>query len=205
MSHKEYAGSFLFGRRDGNLPEPLTKWRMVANDAEVRGRLEEVLGGRTEKFFNKGSRVMEILTESADVQILLGGVDSIRLEMVLWGHSGVIHHCDGVGYLSPKENRGKPCGCPPEIEKRKLNAKNGVGPQPSVEMEFRIAKCPELGVFSFRSNSWRFFSLVNDVKRELAEIDRETLCELSIQSFELESVENITLAYLSPVIEVLES
>ncbi|MFI6409699.1 hypothetical protein [Streptomyces sp. NPDC050548] len=146
-----------------------------------------------------------MLTDVERVEILLDGSDSVRLEMILWDHSGVIHHCDGEEYLSPIELRGISCGCPQRIEDRKSEAKKGVGPQPSTQIRFRVARFPELGLFSYRSNSWSLFDAANTLRSLIVEGGRETLCELSIEVVELESAAGANLSYFCPAVDVLKS
>ncbi|MGW1052493.1 recombination directionality factor [Streptomyces sp. NPDC001118] len=205
MPRSEYAGSFLFGRRQNNRPEPLDRWRIVSNEWEVGDGVREILGGKIEGPNGGDSREIEVLADVANVQILLDGTESVRLEMILWGSSGVVHHCDGQVHLSPVDKYGIPCGCPPGISERKSNAKNGMGPQPSTEISFRLAKRPNLGSFSFRSNSWGFFESANSLKATLLEGRCGVLCDLLIEAVELKSKGGVALAYFRPDVAVSES
>ncbi|MFE7273729.1 hypothetical protein [Streptomyces sp. NPDC057623] len=186
MPPKDYVGVILFGRRKGNRPEPLDRWRLASEDKTVRDRLEGVLN-------------------SGRFRVLLDSADSVQLEMVQWDQSGVIHHCDGAVILSPAERIGTPCGCPLEIEKRKNCAANGLGPQPGVRVEFRIADCPEVGTFAFRSSSWAFFGAAVALKNELAGRGGRVLCNLFIEAVELRSTGGAFLTHFQPLIAAVES
>ncbi|MFE9338417.1 hypothetical protein [Streptomyces sp. NPDC007025] len=203
MPHREYAGLFLSGRRGNNRPEPLTKWHLAARDAEIGRKVGEILGGVPERSNSTASHGLGVETQCTEILVSLDDANSVRLEMVQWGPSGVIHHCDGSVFLGRTQGRGGACGCPLEIEKRKEKAKCGEGPQPSAEIEFRLAKRPDLGIFLFRSNSWEFFESAKIFDEALAEGWKDVLCRLSIGIVELESGEGISLAYSRPVIEVL--
>ncbi|MGW1615397.1 recombination directionality factor [Streptomyces sp. NPDC002285] len=181
MPRSDYAGSLLFGHRRDNRPEPLDRWRLVSNDKSIRDRLGQVL-------------------EASCVQVLLDGADSIRLEMVQWGETGVVHHCDGLRYLSPVERVGDPCGCPPGINERKSCAAIGLGPQPSVRLTFRIAEFPEAGTFVFKSSSWVFLRAAASLKSRLGGSVGETLCDLTIEVVDLKASGGAVLTYFQPMI-----
>ncbi|MER7928472.1 hypothetical protein ABTY96_35895 [Streptomyces sp. NPDC096057] len=200
-----YVGYFLCGRRVGNQPEPLGRWLVKSSRTDVGEALRDFLGGTVKEFISNESRGVEVFTDAERVEILIDGSEAVRLEMVLWDYSGVVHHCDGRAYLSPMDVHGATCGCPSRIEDRKLEAKKGKGPQPDTQISFRIAKFPGLGSFYFRSSSWGVFDAANTIKGAVAGRERETLCELSIERLELESPAGVNLAYFCPAVCMLEN
>ncbi|MFE7399581.1 hypothetical protein [Streptomyces sp. NPDC057557] len=165
----DYVGRFRSGRLVGKQPESLNEWRVTTGDPVVAAKISELLGGVSEEWDTEKEDNLEILTGSASVDIIIESSDSLDASMKLFGMSGLVHHCDGVKYLSPDEDKGEPCGCPAAFQDRKDKAKTGRGPKPSVDLTFKLADAPELGLFRFNSGSWELVKVLHNV---IADIDK---------------------------------
>lgn len=151
---------------------------------------------------------MELVTVIERIEIAIEGTESFNTEMLMWGHSGVLHHCDGARFLSPRGKVGDPCGCPASLGERRSHANAGIGPQPSTEMRFRVARLPDLGEFGFRSSSWEFMESADVVKAGISIENSEMLCELSLEPVEFKMRSGLVAAGVAPsvaaVVDVAE-
>jgi hypothetical protein len=150
-------------------PESLNEWRVTTGDPVVADRIAELMGGEPESWVTDKEDNLQILTDSASVQIVIepDGVDASFKQFV--PGAGMVHHCDGYEYLSPDEDKGKACGCPSLVAERKFEAQKMRGPKPSIDITFRLADDMGLGIWRFNSGSW---SLVNELGKLFAELDK---------------------------------
>ncbi|MFE5093251.1 hypothetical protein ACFRCI_23540 [Streptomyces sp. NPDC056638] len=212
----DYVGRFRSGRLVGKQPESLNDWRVTTGDPVVAAKISELLGGVSEEWDTEKEDNLEILTNSASVDIIIESSDSLDASMKLFGMSGLVHHCDGVKYLSPDEDKGEPCGCPAAFQDRKDKAKTGRGPKPSVDLTFKLADAPELGLFRFNSGSWELVKVLHNViadidkagGREYADDDTVTVkgsavrATLAIENVSYTTKAGRDVSYNKPVIKV---
>ncbi|MEU7243387.1 recombination directionality factor [Streptomyces sparsogenes] len=165
----DFVGRFRSGRLVGKQPEALSEWRVTTGDPVVAEEISRLMGGEAAEWDTDKEDNIEVLTDSASVEIIIESSDKIDASMKLFGMSGLVHHCDGVEFLSPEEDRGQKCGCPALLQDRKDKAKSGRGPKPSIDLTFKLAGAPELGVFRFNSGSWELVKVLHTV---LADVDR---------------------------------
>jgi hypothetical protein len=167
----DIVGRFRSGRlvKVGKMetPEALNHWRVTTGDPTVAAKVAELFGGQPESWETDREDNLEILTESATVQIVIepDGVDASFKQFV--PGAGMTHHCDGFSFLSPEEDKGNPCGCPSYIAERKDKAQKLRGPKPSVDIEFRLLDTPELGKFRFNSGSWKLVEALGGLFADL--------------------------------------
>ncbi|MFD0108121.1 hypothetical protein [Streptomyces sp. NPDC127164] len=200
------AGRFHMGRLSEGRPQALDAWRVTTDDADVAARVASLLGGKPQPNEGGGSGLAyEVLTSRESVRILLDGPDAVAARMVLWGSKGIIHECDGAEFLSPKEKKGQPCGCPPLLENRKLEAKNGRGPTPSIDITFRIAAAPALGPFHFMTTSWQMTAQLSDLLDALERVDGPAACDLTMELVVYTTKAGRGVCYRKPVVTVLGS
>ncbi|WP_327379416.1 recombination directionality factor [Streptomyces sp. NBC_01212] len=212
----DYVGRFRSGRLVGKAPESLNEWRVTTGDPVVAARIADLLGGAPEEWDTEKEDSTEILTTSASVEIIIENSDALDASMKLFGMSGLVHHCDGVKFLSPDEEKGDPCGCPAAFQDRKDRAKSGRGPKPSVDLTFKLADAPELGLFRFNSGSWELVKVLHNV---IADIDKaggreyaddDTVTEKGVAVRATLSIENVSyttkagrdVSYNKPVVKV---
>ncbi|MFB7823842.1 recombination directionality factor [Streptomyces hydrogenans] len=167
----DVVGRFRSGRLikmgSKDVPEALNEWRVTTGDPVVAARVAELMGGVFEEWETDKEDNLQILTESPSVAIIIepDGVDASFKQFA--PGAGLIHHCDGFEYLSPEEDKGTPCKCPTLIAERKLAADKMRGPKPSVDVRFRMAEAPELGIFRFNSGSWKLVEVLGPLFSEL--------------------------------------
>lgn len=125
--------------------------------------------------------------------------------MILWGSKGITHQCDGLEFLSPEEKKGQPCGCPPVFEDRKVAAKEGRGPTPSISLTFRIAAEPALGEFHFMTSSWQMAAQLSDLTDALKRVNGPAICDLTLELVVYTTKMGRGVCYRKPVVTVLGS
>ncbi|WP_374704556.1 hypothetical protein [Streptomyces sp. NL15-2K] len=202
MLRDEWAGHFHSGRSGGRRPEGLKCWRVTSERAEVVECLREAFGGEIRECRTGDSFTLDLLTCAERVNVILTDEGSIRTEMVMWGPSGIRHHCDGVRFLSPDEKRGTRCGCPAGMADRRNRAMAGRGPQVSAEISFRVARFPDLGEFRFRSSSWRLMEAANSVRARFPVEGSEIICDLALEPAAFALHSGLTVIAVAPSIKV---
>ncbi|MFD5779965.1 hypothetical protein [Streptomyces sp. NPDC126933] len=194
------------GRLSESRPQALDAWRVTTDDADVAARVASLMGGEPQpNEGGGGSLAYEVLTSRESVRILLNGPAAVAARMVLWGSKGIIHECDGMEFLSPKEKKGQPCGCPPLLENRRLEAKNGRGPMPSIDITFRMAAAPVLGSFHFMTSSWLMAAQLSDLLDALERVDGPAVCDLTMELVVYTTKAGRGVCYRKPVFTVLGS
>jgi hypothetical protein len=186
-------------------PTSLAEWRVTTGDPEIADAVAQLFGGAPEEWDTPKDDALQILTTAASVQIVLSGQSAIRDKLVLWGRQGPVHECDGMYFLSPEEDAGKPCGCPSFLKERKEQARAGRGPAPHTQVTFRLAEDYELGVGQFTSTSWDLLTTLHEVRNALDAIEGEALCELSLELVSYDTKAGRHVEYRKPVITVIKS
>ncbi|MFJ9775596.1 hypothetical protein ACIRVF_30855 [Kitasatospora sp. NPDC101157] len=191
-------GRFHTGRRIDNRPESLPNWRVSATTSETAAAISQLLGGATADDWTQG-----VVTGSPAVRVVLDGADSVTTELRLWGPKGLVHHCDGVLFLSPTEVQGTPCGCPESSEERAALAKKLRAPQPATTVVFRLAGRYDLGRFEFSSPSRLLADAAVKTRTQLAGIAGEALCELALELVTVTVGGGVEVSYRKPTLTVL--
>jgi hypothetical protein len=161
----DVVGRFRSGHQINDRPQALTEWRVTTGDPEVAAKVFDLLGGDApQEWPSRGEDNLEVFSASASVDIILEGPRALRQRMILWGRNGKpIRESDGETITSG-DDIGKP---DPDaaltLAERKKRAKDGVGAEPSIEVYFRLAHEPDLGIFKYQTGSW---SLAQDIVRD---------------------------------------
>jgi hypothetical protein len=198
-------GRFHSGRSVNNVPEALADWKVTTGDPDVAAAIAQLMGGQPEETDSTSENFIEILTGTNRVKVVLSGASAVSSDMKLWNGNVLIHHCDGVEFLSPETDKGIACGCPPLMEDRKANAKSKRGPSPSISVLFRLAEDYDLGLFRFQTGSWKLAEVLHEIENALDKVDGEALAELSIELVEYTTKKGRDVSYFKPVIKVLKS
>ncbi|WP_329168342.1 hypothetical protein OG709_30020 [Streptomyces sp. NBC_01267] len=198
----DVVGRFRSGRLVGKQPESLNEWRVTTGDPVVAAKVTELFGGVAESWETDKEDNLEILTDAKSVEIIIESSDKIDASMKLFGNTGLIHHCDGVKFLSPDEDKGEACGCPPLLQDRKDKAKSGRGPKPSIDVTFKLAASPESGIFRFNTGSWSFVNTLHTVIRDVDEYAGPVRALLAIEHVEYTTKAGRDVAYNMPTITV---
>ncbi|MFI2213008.1 hypothetical protein [Streptomyces sp. NPDC020141] len=199
----DVVGRFRSGRKVGNQPEPLSEWRVTTGDPLVAAEIARRMGGEPAEWETDKEDNLEVLTEASSIEIIIESSDKLDASMKLFGLSGLAHHCDGVEYLSPDEDLGKACGCPELVQDRKDRARAGRGPKPSIDVAFKVADAPELGVFRFNSGSWELVKVFHTLLADVDSYDGPVRARLSIEPVSYTTKAGRDVSYNKPVITVL--
>ncbi len=127
--------------------------------------------------------------------------------MVLWGRKGVIHACDGMYFLDG-DDRGQPCGCPPEFAARKANAEKGSGPQPEITVKMKLAADEDLGYFIYRTSSWTLVKELHEVEDQIetaAEDGSRVATSLELRHVQFTTKKGQNVDFHRPVLDDIRS
>ncbi|WP_030695077.1 hypothetical protein [Streptomyces albidoflavus] len=195
--------TFRNGMARNRKPVKLDNWRVVAEELEPLEAIAELLGGTAEEYSASAREPFHVLTDTDSVEIVINGAGAVEERMILWGPNGPIHECDGVEFLSPADAKGKPCGCPKELDQRKAWAQQGRGPKPNIPVTFRLAGLGyELGFGLLRISAWTFLPDLDPLKAALAAIDGEALCTLELEHISFINDKGEKIEYSKPKITV---
>lgn len=201
------------GKRDR--PVGLKEFRVTTGDPEVADRIAELLGAPkgAAEWETQGEDNLELFTESASVDILLEKATDLRQSMVMRTLKGVAYVSDGATISYPPERKGE---ADPQagdsFKARKAASKNGTGADPQIELYFRLAEDPDLGIFKFQSGAWSMVSDLsyNETEEEIGEFFADAApgdklkATLSLEevSFVAKSgpMEGETVVYTKPVL-----
>jgi hypothetical protein len=210
----DVVGRFRSGYVAGRKPVALQEWRVTTGDPTVADRIVELLGSPegVKEWDATGEDNLEVFTEAPSVNIIIENEKALRQAMVLYGRDGIVHISDGETITVPEEKKGQPdpqAGLTFQERKAAHRAKELTAAQPRVELWFRLADEPDLGLFKFQSSSWSLVSDLdyNGTEDELAELAaagtgvRATLA-LEEVSFVAKNgpMKGKTVAYTKPVV-----
>jgi hypothetical protein len=199
-------GRFRSGYTLNDRPAALSDWRITTGDPVVADRVYDLFGGDAPQAWDaKGEDKIEVFTGVDGVDVILAGPSALRQRMVLWSRAGkLIIDSDGETYAD-----GSP---DPDAEltfqERKKKGQDGIGPAPQIELYFRLAAEPDLGIFKFQTGSWSMAQDLAryDVEGQLAEIDGPTKAVLKLEevSFVAKNGPRAgqTVQYTKPVLEI---
>ncbi|WP_189056036.1 recombination directionality factor [Longimycelium tulufanense] len=196
----DVVGRVSAGMMQGRRPVALSTFRFCSDDPAVTDRVAELYGGTPEDYDENTSHV---ITDAVTVDAIVDGPDALRSSLILFGPSGPIHHCDGVEFLEPPEDRGTPCGCPPSLRERKDLARSGRGPKPHIELRFRLHDDPELGYFVLRTSSWSTVAELPAAQDTLEEINGPAKVRLVMEHVEYTTKAGRAVSYHYPALTVI--
>lgn len=203
------------GKRDR--PVGLSAFRVTTGDPEVADRIAELLvapKGAAE-WETAGEDNLELFTEASRVDILLEKATDLRQSMVMRTLKGVAYVSDGETISYPPERKGEPDPqAGDSFKARKAASKNGTGADPQIELYFRLADDPDLGLFKFQTGAWTMVSDLsyNETEEEIGEFfadaepgDRlKATLSLEEVSFEAKTgdMAGQTVTFTKPVLEL---
>ncbi|MFF8473867.1 hypothetical protein [Streptomyces sp. NPDC015414] len=188
------------GKRNGNKPVSLRKWRITTPKNEVAQAFKELFGGTISEAPN-GDYAVDTDTDRLEVVVDASKIES---KLIQWADGLPIHECDGSKYLSPEEDKGKPCGCPKILAERKDLAKQRRGPKPNIVIPLRLAQDEELGLGKYTATAWSFAEDLPYTMQALSKIDGEALCVLRLEYVEYE-VNGEARSFTKPVLDVVKA
>lgn len=195
-------------------PIALQEWRVTTGDPVVAARVQELLGGdEPVEWEASGEDNLEVFTEAPEVEIVLEKPSSLRQAMILWGRNGkMIYKSDGATILYPEDRKGdEDPQADQSFQERKAAAKEGTGAEPQIEVYFRLADDPDLGIWKFQSGSWSMVSDLsyNETQEEIEDLfadgAKSVLATLRLEevSFEAKNgpMAGKTVTFTKPVLE----
>lgn len=182
----DIVGRFRSGYQANKRPVALSEWRVTTGDPEVADAIARLLDGdEPQPWDASGEDNLEVFTKAPEVDIIIDPQRGLRQSLILWGRNGkIIRKTDGETILYPEDQQGEPDpDAGKSLAERKQLARDGVGPEPQIELYFRLADDPDLGLFKFQSGSW---SMVSDlayhgVPEALEDADGPQLATLRIE------------------------
>lgn len=194
-------GVFRSIRISRSLPEPLATWCVATDRWRVAESTAQLLGG-TIRSTPPTDGAFEILTATAEVDIIIDAPSDIRTEMKLWDRTGLAHHCDGQFPLgTSEEHRGTSCGCPASFAERRARARAGRGPQAYTATRFRLTALPDLGAFVHQSLSWELAEEVDRLRASAAEAHGPAHFKLRLAEVEFAGTSVQKLCYRRPFLD----
>jgi len=153
---KKFADDHTFRIRLGSQvngqPKAHKTLRITTGDPTLADDIAELLGGTPASWDTSTEEDIEILTETALVDVIF---ENIRHEFLQWGRAKQpIRACNG--YVQ-QDDLATSCYCRdafPELRLWKKGAKNGTACQPTVKASMRLAAKPDLGLGRFQSTAW---------------------------------------------------
>ncbi|WP_424213182.1 hypothetical protein ACN20G_14450 [Streptomyces sp. BI20] len=207
---KFHSGHSVLNDKGEKEPESLSEWRISTGDPEVAKAVAQLFGGQpVENEETTSENYIDVFTSRESVPVILEGPDAIKADMKLWNRNKLVHHCDGTKFLSPDERKGKPCLCPELFAERKQAAKDFMGPSPSINITFRLADDPELGLFRFQTGSWTMAAVLHEYANDLERVGGEAVAELALELVEFTikkgPKKGLFVSYYKPVINRIRS
>lgn len=181
----DVVGRFRSGHQINDRPAALDDWRVTTGDPDVAAAIHDLLGGdEPQEWAAKGEDNLEVFTASNEVAIIIENAKALRQRMVLWGRSGKpIYVSDGEFILDDQGHPTEERDPDAELTFAERKAKKETGAIPDVDLYFRLAEEPDLGVFKFKTGSWGFVSdlAYNGVVEELEAAEGPTKAVLKLE------------------------
>lgn len=200
----DYVGRFRAGMQLNDRPVSLAEWRVTTGDPAVADQIAASFGGAVEEWNTTKADRLQVLTDHAEVPVVVDSADDVTFRMALFGANGKPSHaCDGVEFIDSEDPRfGKECGCPTSLAERKAAAKAGYGPKPDNGIVFRLAGLEGLGKFRLSSASWDFMKAIEGVWADLDAIEGPAKCTLRLELVSFTTKSGIDVNYRKPVLVV---
>jgi hypothetical protein len=171
-----FRSGYVAGEGRSARPVALSEWRVTTGDPEVAEKIADLLTATEDvkEWDAAGEDNLEVFTSSNEVEIILDGTKALRQAMVLYGRKGIVRVSDGETISYPDDQKGQPDPQAGQtLAERKEEARNGTGSEPRIEVFFRLAAEPDLGLFKFQTGSWSMVSdlAYNDTEGEIEDAD----------------------------------
>ncbi|WP_146078990.1 hypothetical protein [Rathayibacter sp. AY1E6] len=197
-------GRFRSGYTLNGRPATVSDWRITTGDPVVADRVFDLFGGDAPQPWEaKGEDKIEVFSGVDGVDVILAGPSALRQRMVLWSRQGkLIIDSDGETYADGTPDPDA------ELSFQERKGQDGLGPAPQIELYFRLAADPDLGIFKFQTGSW---SMAQDLARydvdgRPAEIDGPAKAVLKLEEVSFVAKygprRGETVDYVKPVLNV---
>jgi hypothetical protein len=199
VTNDDIVGRFRSGQQLNDRPLALSEWRITSADPEALATIAKIMGGdEPTQWDTKTDEKYELFTKSSSVNITLDGPTALRSSMVLWGRSAKIRQCNGA-----EQEDGTPCACPSDIKELKVQGKQGLACEPSIQVYFRLTDAPELGKFKFFSGSWTMAKEMTTAEEALEAIDGAAYATMHLELVEYTTKDGKNVKFTKPVVTIL--
>ncbi|GLX34392.1 hypothetical protein Sros01_04650 [Streptomyces roseochromogenus] len=178
-------------------------WLLTTADGEVAETAAQLFGG-TPKRRAASPDVIDVLLEADSIGVRLAGTAPVTRRFVRRDGVQVVHVCDGGRFLAPASRLGRPCGCPSLAIDRRIAARKQLGPEPEVELYFRLQAAPALGTFRLESSSWSLAESLDEVGVPLKGEGSDALLEIRIRHARVSPKSGMDVRYSWPVVAVAD-
>lgn len=212
-----FRSGYVVGEGRDARPVALQEWRVTTGDPDVAEKIADLLNAESDpkEWDAAGEDNIEVFTSANEIEVILEGEKALRQAMVLYGRKGIVRVSDGETITYPEDQKGKPDPQAGQtFAERKQEARDGTGAEPRIEVWFRLAANPELGLFKFQSGSWSLVSdlAYNDVEGDLADYAADSDGKGVNATLSLEEVSFVakngpragqTVSYTKPVLKIV--
>ena len=177
-------------------------WLLATFNPDVATRIATLFSREPQVDENGSERLYQVLTDHAELDVLLDGPQAIRVRMIRRHGSTLMRYCNG---RTQRTAFGKqPCQCPPTVKGRWQAAKAGHGCEPLVQVAFQLAADPTVSRFLVASATWPFADHATSVRAALRQQQHRPVCaHLSIDRTLQTTSCGTTFAYSRPTISLL--
>lgn len=208
-SHSDdVVGRFRSGyQTSSGRPMGLDAFRITTGDPDVAAAIADLMGSDdsgVSEWDTSTEEKLQVFTETSELEIIVDP-SAIKATLVLWSQRGKkIVETDGTFLIEDGKLTGKEWdGSHKDLQQIKKDAKDGVGPAPSLQVYFRLAESPELGKFKYFSGAWTAIETFNKVEERLAEMDAPARVLLSLERVEFTAKDGTEVSYVRPSLKVL--
>jgi hypothetical protein len=198
-----FAGRLRYDTLANGRTHILPTWLIATSDRHIAARIATLLAGEPHVDDGDGQEPSShVLTDHAEIDVLLDGPQAIRLRMLRRHGATVLRTCNGRTQRTP--SGAQPCQCPPTLKDRWKAAKAGHGCEPLVHVALRLAADPTLGQFLLSSATWTFADHAITVRAALRrQRDKPVHARLAIDRALHTTSSGTTFAYSRPTITIL--
>lgn len=206
-SSDDIVGRFRSGyQTSSGRPMSLDAFRVTTGDQEVAERIAEVFGSDdsgVSEWETSTEERLQVFTEATEVPIIIEP-KGVRATLVLWSRQGKkIVETDGEYLIEDGQVTDKPWdGAYKDLQQLKADAKDGIGPGPSLQCYFRLAEEPDLGKFKYFSGSWTAIESFNAAEARVAEIGGPANATLSLERVEFTAKDGTNVSFVKPKVTV---
>jgi hypothetical protein len=198
----QFAGRLRYDTLANGRTRTLPTWLIVTSDRHVAARIATVLAGEPHVNDSDSQEpTYTVLTDRAELDVLLDGPQAIRLRMLRRHGSTELRSCNGRTQRTPFGTH--PCQCPPTLKGRWQAAKAGHGCEPLVHVALQLAADPTLGRFLLSSATWMFADHAMTVKATLRKRRGAVYTRLAIDRALHTTTGGTTFAYTRPTITIV--
>jgi hypothetical protein len=197
----EWAFQLRSGKLNGRQPVALKHWRITTPKLDVVEALKELYGGEISEAPN-GDYALD--TETDRITVIVNA-STIESKLIMWSNGLPVHECDGSKYLSPEQDKGKPCHCPRLLDERKELARQMRGPKPNIVVPVRLPQDEDLGQGKYVATAWSFAEDLPRVMSQLQKIDGDAVATLRLEHVEFTTKAGEKREFTKPVLEDFKS